>query len=179
MEKEVTVPEGIEAKLENGTLTVKGQKGELSRRFSHPKARMELKGGKIAIKSTEDRRRANAVTGTWAAHARNMMKGVATGWEARMKAVHSHFPIKVNVEDNKVVIQNFLGGRKPKVARLPAGVKAEVKKDEIILTGTDKEKLGQACGNIENVTRVSGRDKRVFQDGIYLTGKPKPAEEKK
>lgn len=179
MEKEVTLPDGVEAKFENGILVLKGQKGELSRKFLHPKARMELKGKKVTIKSLEDRRRANAITGTWASHIRNMSAGVASGWEARMKAVHSHFPIKMNVEGNKVVIQNFLGGRKPKVAKLPAGVNAEVKKDEMIITGLDKELVGQACGNIENVTRVTGRDKRVFQDGLYILGKPVAVEEKK
>ena len=65
------------------------------------------------------------------------------------------------------------------MAKLPAGVTAEAKKDEIVITGLDKELVGQACGNIENVTRVTGRDKRVFQDGIYILGKPQPQEGKK
>lgn len=177
MEREATIPEGIEARLEGRTLAVKGPKGELSREFRHPKVTLELKGSKATIKSSEDRRRANAVVGTWASHIRNMCTGVTSGWEARLKVVHSHFPIKVNAEDDKLVVQNFLGERKPRVAKIPKGVKAESKKDEILVTGLEKESVGHACGNIERITRVSGRDKRIFQDGIYITDKPKPAAE--
>lgn len=176
MEKEVTLPEGVEAKLDGKELVIKGPKGELRRAFSHPKTNLDIKGSTITVKSTEDRRKANAVVGAWAAHIRNMSKGVVTEWEARLKSVHSHFPIKVNVEGDKVVIQNFLGERRSRLAKVPKGVKVEVKKDEIIVTGMDKELVGQACGNIETVTKVTKRDKRIFQDGIYILGKPKPSE---
>ena len=176
---EIEVPEKVSVSLDGQFVKVKGPKGELSRKLFHPRVKIAMKGKDVVVSCETLRAKDRALVGTYAAHIRNMCTGVTTGWQARMKAVHSHFPIKINVEDNKVVIQNFLGGRKPKVAKLPAGVTADVKKDEIIITGMDKELVGQACGNIENVTRVTGRDKRTFQDGVYILGKPVQAEEKK
>lgn len=181
MEKTVTVPEGVTVAKEGEILVVKGPKGELRRKFLHPKLKMEVSGNTVNITPKEDRRKQNAVVGAWAAHIMNMATGVTFGWEGRLKIMCSHFPVKVNVEEDRVVIQNFLGERKPRSAKIPEGVKVEIKKDEIIVTGIEKERVGNTCGNIELVTRVTGRDRRVFQDGIYITEKPKPieAEEKK
>jgi large subunit ribosomal protein L6 len=46
-----------------------------------------------------------------------------------------------------------------------------IKGDELIVTGINKEHVGQTAANIEQATRIKGRDPRVFQDGIYLTEK--------
>ena len=47
----------------------------------------------------------------------------------------------------------------------------EVKGDTVIVTGIDKELVGQTMANIEQATKVRGFDIRVFQDGIYLVEK--------
>ena len=57
--------------------------------------------------------------------------------------------------------------------------KVEVKKDDVMVTGTDKEAVGHTCSNIELATKVRCRDKRIFQDGIYIASKPKPVGEAK
>lgn len=176
-DKTVTIPEGATATKENTLLVVSGPKGELRREFRHPNVGFEVKDRNIVVSTKSERRKDGAVLGTWASHIANMATGVTKGWEGRLKVVHSHFPIKVSVEDNKVLIQNFLGERKPRSARIIGDTKVDIKKDEIVVTGADKEAVGQTCGNIERRTRVTGRDKRVFMDGIYITDKPKPIEE--
>ena len=51
-------------------------------------------------------------------------------------------------------------------------MKVEVKnKVEVVVSGIDKEKVGQTSANIERCTTVKNRDRRVFQDGIYLLEK--------
>ena len=51
------------------------------------------------------------------------------------------------------------------------GVSVEIKGDEVIVKGIDKEKVGQTVANIERATAVKNRDIRVFQDGIYRISK--------
>ncbi len=56
-------------------------------------------------------------------------------------------------------------------AKIIAGTKVKLGKDEETVSGIDKEKVGQTMANIEQATRVKGFDVRVFQDGIYLGDK--------
>jgi large subunit ribosomal protein L6 len=88
-----------------------------------------------------------------------------------MKTVFSHFPIKTSVEDNKFVIQNFLGERAPRNAVILDGVNVEVKGEDVTVSGIDREKVGQTVANIERATSVKRRDIRVFQDGVYRISK--------
>ena len=51
-------------------------------------------------------------------------------------------------------------------------VEVEVKnKVDVIVTGADIEKVGQTAANIERACRIRKRDRRVFQDGIYIVAK--------
>ena len=73
--------------------------------------------------------------------------------------------------DDELIINNFLGERKPRSARILPGAKVEIGKDEVSITGIDKEQVGQTMANIEQATKVRGFDIRIFQDGIYLVDK--------
>ena len=114
------------------------------------------------------RKREKALVGTWEAHVKNMLKGVTQGFTYRMKLVYAHFPVKVSVKGDQVIIDNFVGEKSPRKARIVEGTKVSVKGDQIIIEGVDKEKVGQTMANIEQATRIKGYDPRVFQDGIYL-----------
>ena len=168
MEKIVEIPEGVNIRYEKNILTVTGPKGELNREFVHPHVELKTEGGKAIVSSKDERRKNKAVVGTWAAHIKNMIIGVQKGWEAKLKVVYSHFPIKISVEGNKVKISNF--------AQIIEDTKVEIKGSEIIITGMDKEKVGQTAANIELTAKVKGFDKRVFQDGCHLIQKTQPVE---
>ena len=174
LEYEVQIAEGAEVTLEGKKFTAKGPKGELSRVFSHPKIKLEKKNGKIVISSDEERKNVKAVMGTWRAHTKNMIEGVMKGWTASMKLVYAHFPVKLEQKDRKLIIKNFIGARSDREAEIAEGVEMKINGDEIRLSGPDKEKVGQSMANIERATHVKGYDRRVFQDGIYPTGKPVP-----
>ena len=174
MEKTVEIPKGIEARIEKHELSVKGPKGELRRKLYHPNAKVEIKEGVIVFSTPSKRKRDRAMVGTWTAHFKNMCTGVTKGWEARLKIIYSHFPIKVNVDGKKVVIGNFLGERSNRQAEIVGAVKVQVDKDEIIVTGVDKEDVGQTAARIEAAAKVQGFDRRIFQDGCHLFQKAKP-----
>ncbi len=171
IKEEITIPNGVEVTLDNDTITVKGEKGTLSRTFSHPKIDIKVKDGVVEIHCKNPRKKQKALTGTFVAHINNMIKGVTKEFEYKMKTVFSHFPIKTSVEGNEFVIQNFLGERAPRRAKILDGITVEANGDDITIRGIDKEKVGQTTANIERATIVRNRDIRVFQDGIYRTSK--------
>lgn len=167
----VKVPEGIDVQVDGLKVRVKGPLGELVRDFSHV-------SGKIDIKKKDDeisveilgkpRREKMALVGTIAAHIRNMITGVTKGYTYRLKIVYAHFPINVRVKDGYVVIENFLGERSPRYAKIVGNVKVTVEQDDVVVKGIDVEEVGQTAANIEATARVKGKDARVFLDGIYI-----------
>jgi len=112
------------------------------------------------------------MAGTWKAHLNNMVKGVTEGFTYRLKAVYSHFPMNLKVESTELVVNNYFGEKVPRRAAFVGDVKVKVvKKTEVVITGHDKEQVGQTAANIERCCTVKKRDRRVFQDGIYLVAK--------
>lgn len=172
IKEEIKIPDGVDISVENKTVQVKGEKGVLSKTLSHPRITIQVKEKIIKISCTNNpNRKEKALIGTFKAHIKNMIKGVTEGFEYRMKTVFSHFPIKTNVEGNEFVIQNFLGERSPRRAKILEDVNVDVEGDNITVSGIDKEKVGQTAANIERATRVKYRDIRVFQDGVYIISK--------
>lgn len=175
MKKTLEIPDGVSVSMEGENLLVKGPKGELRKELKGVK--MTVKGNEVILNSFSDRRKDKAMLGTWISHTKNMIIGVTVGWEARMKMVYSHFPVKFGVDERKIVIQNFMGERSQREAKIfGASTKVEVKKDDVIITGIDKEDVGQTAANIELACKVKGFDRRVFQDGCHLVQKTRPIE---
>jgi len=175
MEKIVTVPEGIEVDINNMRITVKGEKGTLEKEFIHPmfagKLKIVKEGNEVKVSSDSEKRKIKAMVGTIAAHLKNMIRGVTEGYAYKLKIVYMHFPFTVKVDGDIVTVGNFLGEKSMRKAKVVGDSKVEIKGDEIIVTGINREDVGQTCGNLERSTKVSSRDRRVFQDGIFLVSK--------
>lgn len=176
MEKTVEIPEGVTVTMEGRKITVSGPNGELTRDIMGSPVKIDVSEGKAMVTSDNDRRKVKSHAGTWAAHIRNMIVGVTQGWEARLKIMYSHFPMKFTVEGDAVKIGNFLGERKDRITRVKGDVKVEVKKDLVTVSGNSREEVGQAAAVIEQSAKVRGFDKRVFQDGVHLIQKTSPIE---
>jgi large subunit ribosomal protein L6 len=174
--KEVTIPEGVSVSFEGNKLSIKGPKGELVRQFSSPYVKIELHNNKILIIAESKRRKVKALVGTWIAHIKNMIVGVTKGWMISLKAIYSHFPIRLTIEKENVLIHNFLGERKPRIAKILGDVKVDIKGPDITITGINKEYVGQTAANIEKATHITGRDRRIFSDGVWITTKCVPIE---
>ena len=168
----ITLPEGVTASLQDEHLQVKGEKGEITRKLSHPLITIGVGNNTITVSCSKDaKRKERALAGTFAAHCKSMIKGVTQGYTYTMKTVFSHFPIKTKVEGNTFLIQNFLGERAPRKAVILDGVDVKVDGEIVTVTGVDKECIGQTVANIERASKVKKRDIRVFQDGVYLISK--------
>lgn len=166
--REVEIPSDVTLNFKDDLLKVKGPKGEVRKDFIHPRVHIKVNKDKVEVYCERPGRFEKGLIGTWAAHVANMTKGVTKGFEYKMRIIFSHFPIKTSVKGNELLIENFLGERHPRKAKIVEDVTAKISGDTITLQGIDKEHVGQTAANIEKATRVKGYDTRVFQDGIYL-----------
>jgi len=169
VEEEVEIPQGVDVKIEGLKVTVKGPKGEITKDFSHARGVIIRKeDNKVIVETYFADRKKKALVPTIAAHIENMITGVTKGYKYKLKIVYSHFPISVKVSGDKVVIENFLGEKAPRIAKIVKGARVRVEKDDVIVEGIDIEVVGQTAANIERATRIKGYDRRVFLDGIYI-----------
>jgi large subunit ribosomal protein L6 len=170
LREEIPIPTDLEVTI-NKEVTVKGPKGELKRKFKQGKVNIRLEDDKIILETRFPKKKDKAMLGTIRSHINNMVLGLTEGFSYRMKIVYAHFPMTVKATQNKVIIENFLGERYPRTAKIVGDAKVKIQGDEVIVTGIQKEEVGQTMANIEQATKIKGRDPRVFQDGIYLVTK--------
>ncbi len=171
VEERVKIPQGVKVELRQGELVVSKGNVSLSRRLRHPRVEVRVADGAVEVSCALPRRREKALVGTFASHVRNMIEGVTKGYTYRMKVVFSHFPMKVGVKGNEVVIENFLGEKFPRRAAIRGRAKVDVKGDQVLVTGSSLEDVSQTAANIEQATVIRNKDPRVFQDGVYITAK--------
>lgn len=169
--QEIEIPEGIEIKKEGKTLIVRGPEGEISKEFNFGKLKYENKEGKISISYPSSTKNNKRMINTISAHIKNMIKGAKNKFEYKLKICSSHFPINVEVKGEEILIKNFLGEKTPRKCYVPKGVEVQINKDIITIKSPNKELAGQAAANFETATKVKNRDRRVFQDGIYIINK--------
>jgi large subunit ribosomal protein L6 len=169
--QEIVIPDGVDVRKEGKIVFVKGAQGEISKEFNFGKLKYEKKDGKILLSHPASTRKEKRMINTITAHLKNLIKGVQNKFEYKLKICSSHFPINVEVKGNNVLIKNFLGEKTPRKCEMPKGAEVEVNKDIIIVKSSNKEIAGQAAANFEAATKVRNRDRRVFQDGIFITNK--------
>ena len=170
LREEIPIPEGLEVAI-NDEVIVTGSKGELRRKFKSRNIKIMIEDEKIVLEAPFPKKRDKAMLGTIKSHINNMIIGLTDGFYYKMKIVYAHFPMTVKAAENKVTIENFLGERHPRTAKIVGDTKVQIKGDEVTVEGTNKEEVGQTMANIEQATKIKGRDPRVFQDGIYLVSK--------
>lgn len=167
----VNIPEGVQASLDGMVLTVTGPKGKITKDFAHSRLNIALEGVTITLEAPSKGKRLSATVGTIAAHIKNMFKGVTQGHSYNMKVIYAHFPITVKVAGKNVLIENFMGERSKRVAKIVGNVKVSVQGEELTLEGVDKDEVGQTAANIHMAAHVKKMDPRVFQDGVYVSGR--------
>jgi large subunit ribosomal protein L6 len=169
----VAIPAGVTVKVdpESNHTTVKGPKGTLERPFRSRSVKVRLDGSTVIVEKELPRRKEKSMAGTYAAHIKNMIEGVTKGWSYSLKAVYNHFPIKMTTHGAEFHVENFLGERAPRKAKIQSGVKVTVKGADVTLEGIDLHAVAQTAANIETSTKIRNKDIRVFQDGVYITRK--------
>jgi large subunit ribosomal protein L6 len=169
---EIEIPDDVSAETDHLELTVEGPNGSVTRRLWYPDVEVTVEDGVVAIAAENEDAKTNATVGTFESHVANMIHGVTDGWEYTMEVYYAHFPMQVTVEGDEVVIENFLGERAQRRTPIRGDTDVQVDGETVTLTGSDKEAVGQTAADIEQLTKVTDKDTRVFQDGVYIVEKP-------
>ena len=169
--RKIKIPGGVSTSLSQDVFTASGPKGTVERKFWFPGIKIEVREREVLVDAESVRIEQKAMVGTFASHIKNLVKGVSEGFECKMTIVYAHFPMQVKVEGKTLVIGNFLGEKKPRVARILGDTDVKVSGNEVFISGINKEDVGQTAANIEQKTKIRRFDPRVFQDGIYIVQK--------
>jgi large subunit ribosomal protein L6 len=164
----IAIPQGVNVTIDNMNVSVQGEKGQLKRELWYPGVAIKKVDSEIVVETNIPRREQLAMLGTFESHLKNMITGVTMGYEYTMKVVYSHFPIQLKAEGKQVLVGNFLGEKKARKARIVGNASVAIKGDQVIISGMNKEDVGQTAANIRTATKIKRFDPRVFQDGVYL-----------
>lgn len=172
MEEKIQIPEGISCMFENNVLICKKDSLELSKKISAKGISITVKNNTVSFQSKKATKRERKIVHTCIKHIENIFLGLNSKFEYNLEAANVHFPMSLKVEGDKLSISNFLGEKIPRYAKILLNVDVQIKGQKITVSSHNKEAAGQTAANIENSTKVKNRDRRVFQDGIYITKKP-------
>ena len=136
-----------------------------------PKGTIKVEGSKVVISAKNATKREKMHMGSIEAHVKNMITGVQKPYIYKLKVCASHFPMNVTISGNELIIKNFLGEKVPRTIKFDKDVKVKIAGDIIEVECADIELAGRTASKFEGLTFINKRDRRIFQDGIYITHK--------
>ena len=144
----VTVPQGVEVNLVDGSISIKGKMGELSMNI-HPLVKTENTEDGITFNintsDVKEEKSAWAQAGTARANTANMIQGVTEGWEKKLTLIG----VGYRAQAKGKVLDLTLGFSHPVNYDLPEGITVETpSQTEIVVKGIDKQKVGQVAAEI-------------------------------
>ncbi len=166
--KEVQIPDGVKITIEGRMVTVEGPKGKVSRLFHYKNVQLKQEGNVFVLFVKNARQRDKVMIGTYKAHIANMVRGVTEGIVYKLKIHSTHFPMTVTYSNNVLTVKNFFGEKHPRTLKIDRDVDIKINGDVIEVSSVDIEQAGIVAEKIEQLTRITNRDRRVFQDGIFI-----------
>ncbi len=140
----VTVPTGVDVKLDGQRIDIKGSKGELGMDV-HVQVEIIEEGGVLKFAPRSADKQAHAMAGTTRALVNNMVTGVSQGFERRLQLQGVGY--RAQVEGQKLSLQ--LGFSHPVQYELPDGITVVTpSQTEIVVSGVSKQLVGQVSAEI-------------------------------
>jgi len=163
--KAVAVPSGVTANVEGQTIKVKGPKGALQIALPDD-VTVKLDKGAVKVDPRSETKRARAMWGTSRTLVANIIAGVTKGFEERLEITGVGY--RAAVQGKK--LQLSLGYSHDVVYPIPEGIAiATPKPTEIVVTGIDKQKVGQVAAEIRGFRRPEPyKGKGVKYAGEYI-----------
>lgn len=140
----ITIPNSVEVRIEGNTVHVKGPKGELAREFKTDIIGIEITDGTIVLTPKGQDTFSQALWGTYAAHLVNMMQGVTEEYSKKLIVEGVGYKWAVNGEK----LDLSLGFSHPVVMEIPKGLTVTAEKNELTISGINKEEVGQFAAKV-------------------------------
>lgn len=169
----IEIPSGVTVKIDHDKIVLEKNGAVQEVLYNHVYVSVDYKDNKIKITPNNKKKTFISVSNTVKKIILNALHGFTKDFVCKMQVVYSHFPMTVKVDGKKIVISNFYGEKKPRVVNIADGVKVEISGKEVVISGKNKQKVGQVAGNLESIARLKEKDYRVFDDGIYIVEKAK------
>ena len=170
LRKKIVIPEGIDVEVDE-TLTVRKGKLSVQKKLFYPTVEIKKQDGAIILQPKRMTKNEKRIINTFRAHIINMIRGIQEPFVYKVKICSSHFPMSVSIEGKTLVIKNFFGEKVPRRAFIHENVEVKIDGDTIVISSPDIERAGQTAANFEQGTRITNRDRRVFQDGLWIVEK--------
>ena len=174
LKETIEIPSDIDKEITEEKLILKKQDKELSRKLDNL-IKTKIENETIILEAKKATKRERKIFGTMKAHIKNMIKGLNENYKYKLEIANVHFPMNVSFDEGKniLIIKNFLGEKSDRTINIRKGVTIKVDKNIIEVESHNKELAGQVSADIEKGTRVRKKDRRIYQDGIYIIEKPK------
>lgn len=143
----IKVPVGVTVQVENGFLVVTGPKARLTRPI-HEKIMVTIGDQFVTVDvANKEEKKERSLWGTFAAHIKNMVNGVSTGFRKQLEIHGVGYRVTMQGKD----LSFEVGFSHPVVYHMPVGAQASVEKNVIMLESADKELLGQIAAEVRAI----------------------------
>jgi len=163
----IPVPSNVEVSISPSEVSVKGPLGNLKQAISSDIS-LEIDNSFINVKTLNDSKHANAMSGTIRALVANLVKGVSEGFEKKLLLVGVGYRAQANATN----INLMLGYSHTIDHAIPAGITIETPiQTEIVIKGIDKQQVGQVAAEIRSYRKpepYKGKGVRYSDEIIVL-----------
>ncbi len=142
----VIIPAGVTVEVSGHSVTVKGPKGTLTRRFA-PEIAVEVADNQVNVSTKGSGKYVMSLFGTTRALINNDVKGVTDGWNKKLELVGTGFKAELNGTELSLTV----GYSHPVKVKAPEGITFKVEKTVVTVDGCDRELVGQISADIRAV----------------------------
>ncbi|GAA1146608.1 50S ribosomal protein L6 [Nesterenkonia lutea] len=145
----ITIPAGVEVKLEGRQVSVKGPKGELSRTLAEG-ITVDNEDGTLTVSRPNDERESRSLHGLTRTLINNMIIGVTEGYSKKLEIVGTGYRVLAKGSD----LEFALGYSHPVPVKAPQGITFQVESaTKLAVSGIDKQQVGEIAANIRKLRR--------------------------
>jgi large subunit ribosomal protein L6 len=141
--QEILIPAGVEVTKSGAVLTVKGPKGSINKDFRDD-ITITIAGKTVTLKTNRNDKFSKALWGTYASHIKNMIAGVQTPYVKKLILEGVGFKSEVKGKELNLA----LGFSHPVVVKIPEGITMTAEKNNLTITGIDKEVVGSFTAGV-------------------------------
>ncbi|MBI4114550.1 MAG: 50S ribosomal protein L6 [Candidatus Niyogibacteria bacterium] len=164
----IRIPEGVTAIAENGVIRIKGPRGEIARSYKDTIAGVIMSDGRAEVTLLKHSLEAKALWGTYASHIKNMIHGVTEGFSKKLEIEGIGY--RAQLQGDALVLS--LGYSHPIEVKPKKGIQFQVEKNTIIVSGIDKEKVGETASFIRSLRKPEPyKGKGIHYEGEVIRRK--------